>query len=111
MNKLKQQFLEIKKNTPKHVQWLLLVAAFIVVSIMLLLLIGSKDEKNDLGAAERVASELKISPDSVAIKDIEVGTEKSETVTLTANLPVKIVDVSTTKISGLTVSDTCTKMG
>ncbi len=111
MNKLKQQFLEIKKNTPKHVQWLLLVAAFIVVSIMLLLLIGGKDEKNDLGAAERVASELKISPDSVAIKDIEVGTEKSETVTLTANLPVKIVDVSTTEISGLTVSDTCTKMG
>ena len=33
MNKLKQQFSDLRKNTPKHIQWLLLAAAFVVLAV------------------------------------------------------------------------------
>ena len=45
MNKLKQQFSDLRKNTPKHIQWLLLAAAFVVVLILLTLLLTHKEEK------------------------------------------------------------------
>ena len=38
MIKIKQQISDLRKNTPKHIQWLLLAAAFVVVLILLTLL-------------------------------------------------------------------------
>ena len=38
MNKLKKQFSDLRKNTPKHIQWLLLAAAFVAVSCVLFIL-------------------------------------------------------------------------
>ena len=42
---IKKQFSDLRKNTPKHIQWLLLVAAFVVVLILMTLLLTGKDEE------------------------------------------------------------------
>ena len=45
MSKIKQQFSDLRKTTPKHVQWLLLAAAFVIVLILLTLLVGGWRKK------------------------------------------------------------------
>ncbi|MBO5704784.1 MAG: hypothetical protein J6R99_02095 [Alphaproteobacteria bacterium] len=111
INKLNKKFLDLKQNTPKRTQWLLLAAAFVVVLILLTLMVGNDDQPADKTNVDNITPELNIVPKSVAFTDIEAGSQKTETITITSNLPVKIVSVESEKTSGLSVSDTCTKMG
>ncbi len=109
MGKLKQQFIEMKNNTPKHIQWLLLAAAFIVV-LILLTLIFSGDKKDDISKSAKVATELKIDPDMIDWSDITVGQKKTQTVEISANAPAKIIDVRLHKdVNGFRITDTCKK--
>lgn len=107
---IKKQFSDLRKNTPKHIQWLLLAAAFIVVLILLTLLLTNKDEQ-ELSNADDVAINLNIAPDSVEWPDVPVGDTKTETIKISATDAVKIADIRIDNdIAGLTKQETCTTL-
>ena len=89
MSKFKQQISEMRKNMPRHIQWLLLGAAFVVVLILLTILVGGKGDNNkEIAATNAVAAELKIKPDMVNWADVIVGEKKTEKITISATAPV-----------------------
>ncbi len=114
MTSIKKQILDLRQTTPKHIQWLLLVAAFIVVLILLTLLLGGKKETKIANADDNPIN-LVFSPDNESINwaDTQVGTTKNETVKIFATAPVKIMSVRRTNdIPGFSdPQQTCTGMG
>ena len=60
MNKLKQQFLNMRDSTPKQVQWLLLGATFVVVLILLTLLLTGTKNKSAAPAKEDIPVKIKM---------------------------------------------------
>lgn len=111
MTNLKQQFSDLRKNTPKHIQWLLLAAAFVVVLILLTLLLTHKEEEK-LENAEEVAINLSIFPDTVDWANVTVGETESETIKISTDAPVKIMAVRTSEnATGLSEKNTCTSLG
>ncbi len=110
MKKLKQQFAEMRKNTPKHIQWLLMVVAFVVVIILLILVLGNDDSKPQIVAKAPI--EINIAPDMINWGDVVVGNSEKTTVKITASAPIKIVSVGTeSDVNGFSVTDTCVGMG
>ena len=111
MSKLKQQFSDLRKNTPKHIQWLLLAAAFVVVLILLTLLL-TRDEEKALENAEDTPITVNLSPDTIEWINVIVGDTETEKITVSASAPVKIMKIYTADdIVGLDVSkQTCTAM-
>jgi hypothetical protein len=99
MNKFKQKFSEMRKNTPRHAQWLLLGAAFVVVLILLTILLGGKkDNKNEIAQIIVAPVELKINPDMINWADVIVGEKKEQKVSVSATAPVIISGVEQVKI-------------
>ena len=80
MSKLKQQFLNIRKSTPKGVQWLLLGATFVVVLILLTLLLTGNKNKPVTRQHEEIPIKITLSNDTVDWADVTVGTKKTETI-------------------------------
>ena len=112
MSKLKQQFSELRQNTPKRVQWLLLVVAFVLVIILLTLLLGGGNKQEDISKTDQAPTEIKISPDMVNWADVLVGDKKTQTIKVWATAPAKVFDVRLHKeIAGLKISSACPKMG
>ena len=113
MSKLRQQISDIRKNTPKRVQWLLMAVAFIVVIILLTLLVGGDNKTPNAVPVAKIAPELKIDPDMINWADVKVGEKKTQTIKISATAPVKIFDMRwhAEDVGGLTVNQTCTKMG
>ena len=111
MIKIKQQISDLRKNTPKHIQWLLLAAAFVVVLILLTLLLTHKEEQA-LENTEDTAIDVSVSPSTVDWPSVTVGDTESANITVSARAPVKIMNVYTTDdIAGLDISkQTCTAM-
>ncbi|MDE6477925.1 MAG: hypothetical protein K2L94_01600, partial [Alphaproteobacteria bacterium] len=114
MNKIAKQFSDLRQTTPKHIQWLLLVAAFIVVLILLTLLLRGRADKSDavtLPDDENLT--LTIDPDSVDWATTTVGTKKTQKITISTTGAVKIVAVRLSReVAGLsTPKTTCTNMG
>ena len=111
MSKFKQQFSEMRKNMPRHIQWLLLGAAFVVVLILLTILMGGKDDNNqEVAKANVAAAELKIKPDMINWADVIVGEKKKQDVEISATAPVVIMDVQRhNEINGYDVQETCKK--
>lgn len=109
MSKLKQQFTEMRENTPRYVLWLLMAAAFVVVAILIMLLWGGGDTRDSTVDANSVPAQLTIEPDMVNWADVVVGDKKDAVIKISANMPVKIINVRqhTDGISGLDVRDTC----
>lgn len=109
---IKKQFSDLRKNTPKHVQWLLLVAAFVVVLILMTLLLTGKDE-DAIENQDEIAIGLNIFPDTVEWPSVVVGDKESQTIKVSATAPAKIVDIyPRDEIDGLVWSQqTCTTMG
>lgn len=113
MSKLKDQFSELRQNTPKRVQWMLLAVAFVVVTILLTLLLSGGDHQEDLSKTDNAPTTLKINPDMVNWADVVVGDKKTQTIKVYATAPVKVVDVRWHKegITGLKVDSSCQNMG
>ena len=111
MSKLKQQVSDLRKNTPKHIQWLLLAAAFVVVLILLTLLL-TRDEEKALENAEDTPITVNLSPDTIEWINVIVGDTETEKITVSASAPVKIMKIYTADdIVGLDISkQTCTAM-
>ena len=80
MSKLGQQFLELRKSTPKYVQWLLLGAAFIVVVILLTLLMTGSKTKTIKAKSDDIPVKITLSKDTIDWADVAVGSKKIETI-------------------------------
>ena len=112
MSKLKEQFSELRQNTPKRVQWLLLVVAFIMVIILLTLLLSGERKQEDISKTDQAPTVLKIDPNIINWADVVVGDKKTQTIKISATAPVKIIDVRWHKddVTGLEVGSTCVSM-
>ena len=113
MSKLKEQFSELRQNTPKRVQWLLLAVAFVLVIILLTLLISGDESQEDLSKTDSAPTVLKTNPDMINWADIVVGDKKTQTIKVFATAPAKVIDVRWHKegITGLKVDSSCQNMG
>lgn len=115
MSKLKEQISDLRENTPKNTQWLLMLVAFVLVVILLTLLLSSSGKKKqaDISKTDLVPAELKISPKNVNWADVLVGDKKTQTIKVSATTSVKIVDIrhDDAGTTGLLVRSSCTSMG
>ena len=112
MSKLKEQFSELRQNTPKRVQWLLLAVAFVLVIILLTLLISGDESQEDISKTDQVPTKLEINPDTINWANVLVGDEKTQIIKVWATAPVKVTAVRVHKdIAGLKVASSCPKMG
>ena len=111
MNKLKKQFSDLRKNTPKHIQWLLLAAAFVVVLILLTLLLTHSEEEK-LENADEIKINLNIMPDTIDWANVIVGESESDTIKISASAPVKIMEIRRDDdVPGLAApQETCTSL-
>ncbi|MBR2412383.1 MAG: TrbI/VirB10 family protein [Alphaproteobacteria bacterium] len=110
MSKLKEQISQLRHNTPKRVQWLLLAAAFVVVLILLTLVWGDKKHDKDLAGNDNTAAELILIPDEpINWAETQVGNRKQENVKITATAPIDIISVTqNTDVSGFDLRTACT---
>lgn len=112
MSGIKKQISDLRNATPKRVQWLFLGAAFIVVLILLTMLLGG--QKSDQREVVDTPINLIFDPaiDSVNWANTTVGQKQRETIRVSANAPVKIMQVRRHKeIAGLKVPDnTCSRV-
>jgi type IV secretory pathway VirB10-like protein len=104
MKDIKQQFKEFRASTPKHIQWLFLVAAFLVVVILLTLLLGDKSEKE--ATIENTPVDFKITPKQIDLTDIEVGSSENESINISVNTPVIVKSINV-PVKAITTTDTC----
>ena len=112
MTSIKEQFSELRQNTPKRVQWLLLAVAFVLVIILLTLLISGDESQEDISKTDQVPTELKINPDMINWADVLVGDKKTQIIKVWATAPVKVTAVRAHKdIAGLKVASSCPQMG
>ena len=111
MSKLGQQFSELRKSTPKYVQWLLLGAAFIVVLILLTLLLTGSKSKTVKAKATDIPVKITLSNDTVDWTNVSVGTKKTETIVVKSNAPAKATVRRNKEINGFDVKTTCTDAG
>ena len=95
MKNIKQQFQDFRSDTPKHIQWLLLAVAFIVVIILLFLLLSGKSNK-DSELIQRTPHVL-VEPASISFEHVKVGSKKEDSVIISTNIPVNIEDIKITK--------------
>lgn len=109
MSKFKEKFSELRNNTPRRVQWLLMAVAFIVVIILLTLLFSGNDKKDaDIAATSAGPASLVIEPDLINWADTPVGEVKEQTIDITATQSVIVTNVERhDEISGYDIKDTC----
>lgn len=120
MSGIKQQITEIRKTTPKHIQWILMVAAFIVVLVLLILLLGGRGKSSGVqNTADEAPINLIVAAtppedwteNTLTWTDVTVGTTKEIQLNVKATAPVKIKDVRYhDQITGLDIKETCKKM-
>lgn len=120
MSGIKQQITEIRKTTPKHIQWILMVAAFIVVLVLLILLLGGRGKSSGVqNTADEAPIKLIVAAtppedwteNTLTWTDVTVGTTKEIQLNVKATAPVKIKDVRYhDQIAGLDIKETCKKM-
>lgn len=105
MKSIKQQFIELKNSTPKHIQWILLGAAFVVVIILLVLLLGNKSNTTSENKANENIS-FDVEPETIQLNEVEVGKSLSKSINITVSAPVviKSIDVD---VDEITTTDDC----
>ncbi|MBR4475364.1 MAG: TrbI/VirB10 family protein [Alphaproteobacteria bacterium] len=110
MNKIKQQFLNMRDATPKHVQWLLLGAAFVVVLILFtLLMTGNNKQKTPTVTKDEIPVKITLSSDTVDWSNVTVGTKKTETISVKTTAPAKVSMGQNKTVDGFTAKTTCTE--
>ena len=100
MKPIKQQIQDFKTNTPKHIQWILLGAAFVVVIILLTLILGKKSEDTAVDNANTNVSFV-TDPNKINLTNVAVDSYSSETVNISVNMPVVIqkIDIDSENIT------------
>lgn len=110
MKKLKLFFADMKKNMPKHTQWVLLGIAFVIVIMLVLLLTDEKKESS--AKTDRNDLSLTISPNSVDLSNVLIGEKKEASVKISASVPTVVSEIKlSAESAGLSLQQTCTTMG
>lgn len=104
MKNIKQQFENFRQNTPRHVQWLLLGAAFVIVIILLTLLLTHKSKNTE--KLEQIDANLKYSPQSIMFNNVFVGERKTEMIDVSANRDIFVENIDI-HADGFTVVSDC----
>ena len=111
MSKIKQQFADIKKNTPKPVLWMLMIAAFIVVSALLIILVMDDEENTQSESVVPDEINLEISPSvdtPLDWKNTEVGNTQKAIYNIKATDAINIIDITFDKrIDALSMGGSC----
>ncbi len=106
MKNIKQYFTEFRSTTPKHVQWLLLGAAFVIVIVLIVLLFSGKSGDNDrIEDANEVIS-FAVEPEKIDFVGTFVGESKSQSLNITVNTPV-VLDGITIDSDDITTMNNC----
>lgn len=106
MKSIKQQFKEFRSSTPKHVQWLLLGAAFVVVIILLVLIIGGESTKKaEIPESDKQVS-FSVTPEKIDLSGVVAGETKNQNLTVTVNMPV-VIDKIKSGVSEITTTNNC----
>ncbi len=121
MSKLGEQFSELRKSTPKYVQWLLLAAALVIVLILLTLLMTGPKNKTARSAQKSMdetpievrmitinADNQEVSVDKIDWANVIVGEKKSTTITIKTNAPTRVSMTQNKNIVGFSAQTTCT---
>lgn len=113
MKNLKKQFLEIRKSVPKQTQWIMLIAVFVILLILLTLLINKKSNKTKVPDINPESPILNISPKTeLDLTNIQIGDTKKNEFTISANKDVKVISVKfESEIEGLSKKTTCENIG
>ena len=106
IQKIKQQLKDFRTTTPKHVQWLLLGAAFVVVVILLTLVLTHKsnDNKKIESAIQQVSFD--VDPTNIDLTDTFVDDTKNQNVSVTVNTPV-VLDTISIDETNITTTNNC----
>ncbi|MGN0917476.1 MAG: TrbI/VirB10 family protein [Candidatus Enterousia sp.] len=108
MANIKEQISDFRKSTPKHIQWLLLAAAFIVVLILLTLLFTSRKDTQIIKDEEGSATEISFLPVMLDFGKTPVGEVKTSDVAISANNAIKVLAVNyAEKVDGFELKQSC----
>ena len=108
MANIKEQISDFRKSTPKHIQWLLLAAAFIVVLILLTLLFTSRKDTQIIKDEEGSATEISFLPVMLDFGKTPVGEIKTSDVAISANNAIKVLAVNyAEKVDGFELKQSC----
>ena len=118
MGKIAQQFADLKKSTPKHIQWILMIAAFVVVVVLIVLLSGKKKTPDIqvIGTGDDTIPQIQFDPKNASFdwEKTKVGETQTADIDVSANTAVRITDVKVNlakgdeKSAGISAVETCT---
>ena len=90
MKNLKQHFEDFRTSTPKHIQWLLLGVAFVIVIILLALILTHKPKTVPVNQ-EPISFDVE--PRNLEFYDVKVGTRQNKNLNISVSEPVVITNV------------------
>ena len=112
MKKIKKAFSNLRENTPKRLQWVLLALAFVVVLILMTLLFTNNKSDKVINIVESKPINLIATPETISWADVQVGEVKEQTITISATGKAKVMAYQYDKnIEGLVVTSNCEKVG
>lgn len=106
MINIKQQFQDFRSSTPKHVQWLLAGAAFVIVVILLVLIFGHKSDNNGQFDSANQEIYFDIQPKQIDFQDVIVGESDNQNVSISVNAPV-VLDSINIDVADMTTTNNC----
>ncbi|MCR4917608.1 MAG: hypothetical protein K5912_01535 [Alphaproteobacteria bacterium] len=115
MSKIGQQLSKLRNATPRHVQWILMGAAFVVAIVLVVLLVSGKNktrlELQDGPEDVVVVPEIRIEPnDTIDWSDTYIGDTQTQEVKFGVknNVKLKITDISLDNNTDITLTQSCT---
>ncbi|MDR2268897.1 MAG: hypothetical protein LBD94_01790, partial [Rickettsiales bacterium] len=110
MKKIKLYFSELKKNMPRHTQWVLLGIALVLTIMIILLLTDNKKISQTEQKKGEVA--LTVDPAGVDFGTVFIGESKEEKITVSTNMPAVVSNIQlSSDVQGLSLTETCRNMG
>lgn len=119
MGKIAQQFSELRKSTPKHIQWILMGAAFVVI-VVLIVLLSSNKKTPDIqvigGDTEDAEPRITFDPADKKLdwEKTKVGESQTSDIEVSANTAIRVTSVKVNmasgdeKTAGISAVETCT---
>ena len=93
-NKITDKLKETFDTTPKAIRWMLLIAAFVVVLILLFLLVNKPKKVPLVGAQDNRDVKLIITPDGANFANTKIGEKADQTFKINATYDAVIDSVS-----------------
>jgi len=92
MKYIKEQFDDFRSSTPAYAQWLLLIVAFLIVTILLTLLLTNRS-KPVKEPVQETRVNFNINPKNIKFDNVKVGESERTKVNITVNVPVIIESI------------------